>query len=292
MCPRYYFYSHILGWKGEEPNHDLVFGQAWHAAMQYLAIHGYSDEDVTEAFDKFLDVYRPYFSVETDELYRAKNPTNTLKALGRYVEQYASDREDFDVLYTEIGGTVSLDYDRSIAFRQDTICEGERGVFSLEHKTTGGALNSRWFDQWTLKTQVGTYAHVLNCLFPDKKIDGVTINAVSLMKTKIDFQRKSIPTNLGYMQRWLQTVLFWIDMIYQDLERLDKCKESDPVLFAFPMNTENCTKYWGCRFSPFCYAWDNPLQHCYEPPVGMMVEHWDPLSQPTTTKVEDGRIVV
>jgi hypothetical protein len=71
MCPRYYFYSHILGWKGEEPNHDLVFGQAWHAAMQYLAIHGYSDEDVTEAFDKFLDVYRPYFSVETDELYRA-----------------------------------------------------------------------------------------------------------------------------------------------------------------------------------------------------------------------------
>ena len=48
------------------------------------------------------------------------------------------------------------------------------------------------------------------------------------------------------------------------------------MLMCFPMNTESCTKYFGCAYHDFCQAWPNPLQHCEEPPLGFKIEHWDP----------------
>jgi len=292
MCPRYYFYQYMLGWKPEEPNHDLVFGEAWHAAMLWLKLHSYSDEDVIMAFNKFLEVYRPMFPEETDELWAPKTPMSALKMLGKYTADYQYDKQGgFDVLYAEVGGTVSIDKDRVLSFRQDTICRGANGIFSLEHKTSAKSLNDTWFRQWMLKIQIGTYSHVLHCLFPEEKISGVMINGASFMKTKQDLQRRLIDTQLPYMQQWLWNVLRWVDQIYWEMEKLDGCKEGDPILFAFPLNTESCTKYWGCRYLDYCYTWSNPLQHCQVPPIGLKIEYWNPLEQKITTKVEDGKLV-
>jgi hypothetical protein len=281
----------MLGWRPEESNHDLIFGEAWHEAMAWLNLHGYTDENVILAFNKFLDVYRPMFTEETDELYNPKTPINVLKMLGKYVVDYQSDRKEFEVLYTEVGGTVSIDKDRMIAFRQDTICRGDKGIFSLEHKTTKKTMNRTWFDQWRLKTQVGTYSHVIHCLFPGEMIEGVKINGACFMKTKLELERRTIDTQLGYMQQWLWNVLRWVDQIYWEMEKLDSCKESDPIMFSFPLNTESCTKYWGCRYLDFCYTWNNPLQHCHVPPVGMKYEYWNPLEMKISTRVEDGKLM-
>ncbi len=211
--------------------------------------------------------------------------------LGKYTTDYVKDREEFEVLYVEVGGTVTIDKDRSLAFRQDTICRGEKGIFSLEHKTTKKTMNRTWFDQWELKTQVGTYAHVLHCLFPEEKIEGVKINGATFMKTKLELQRQLIDTPLGYMQQWIWNVLRWMDSVYWEMEKLDSCKEDDPIMFCFPLNTESCTKYYGCRYLDFCKIWYNPLQHCDVPPVGMKIEYWNPLEQKITTRVEEGRLV-
>ncbi len=291
-CPRQFFYRYILGWVPEEPNHDLIFGEAWHAAMLQLALKGYSEENTLVAFGEFMKVYRATFPEESDELWSPKTPINALKGLSLYTSQYSNDSEEFDVLYGEVGGTVSVDNDRSIAFRQDTICRGEKGVFSLEHKTTAKTFNQLWFNQWLLKEQFGTYTHVLHCLFPDEKIEGVRVNGASFMKTKLTFERRLIDNSLGYMQNWLWNTLHWLDQYYWNLEKLmSDCKEGDPILFSFPLNTESCTKYWGCRYLDFCHNWANPLQHCQVPPVGMKTEYWNPLEQKITTKVEDGRLV-
>ncbi len=40
MCPRYYFYRYVLGWVPEEPNHDLIFGEAWHVSIAHLKLYG------------------------------------------------------------------------------------------------------------------------------------------------------------------------------------------------------------------------------------------------------------
>ncbi len=291
MCPRYFFYRYMLGWVGEEPNHDLIFGEAWHAAMLQLALKGYSEENTVVAFGKFMEIYRATFPEESDELWAPKTPMNALKGLVAYTSKYANDPQEFEVLYAEVGGTVSLAEDRFIAFRQDTICRGKEGIFSLEHKTTAKSFNQSWFNQWLLKTQFGTYNHVLHCLFENEKIEGVKVNGASFMKTKLDFERRLIVDNLSYMQNWQWNTLYWIDQIYWNYDKLNTCKEDDPILFSFPMNTESCTKYWGCRYLDLCRSWSNPLQHCDVPPVGTKVEYWNPLEEKITTKVEDGRIV-
>ncbi|MBU2249242.1 MAG: PD-(D/E)XK nuclease family protein, partial [Gammaproteobacteria bacterium] len=83
-CPRYFFYRHVLGWQSQTPNNHLVFGSAWHEAMEYLLLNGYGDNSVIEAFDKFLAYYRQSFPPETDEMFKAKTPDNAFWTLAQY----------------------------------------------------------------------------------------------------------------------------------------------------------------------------------------------------------------
>ena len=86
------------------------------------------------------------------------------------------------------------------------------------------------------------------------------------------------------MQAWFWNVNHWFDMIQWEFERLGQCKESDPVMMCFPMNTENCTKYFGCAYHEMCRRWANPLQHIEEPPWGMKIEHWNPADEEKSAK--------
>jgi len=290
-CPRQYFYRYILGWQSEYPNNHLIFGEAIHLAMEYLLDNDYSTDSVAKAFDLFNNRYREDFPETTDELFGAKTPARTIEMLMEYSEKYKSDSSDFDVLYTEIAGTVPLSEDRALAFRQDTICRGQEGIFSLEHKTGGKTLDKKWQEQWALKTQIGTYSHVLYCLFPDEEIFGVKINGLGFLKTKFSLERVPIRKNKESMQVWLWNTLYWLDQIYWNIELLDKCKESDPLMMAFPMNTESCENYFGCAYHDFCLAWPNPLKRCDEVPQGMKVEFWNPLEKSAKHKVKNGELV-
>jgi len=206
---------------------------------------------------------------------------------------YKRDFDEFEVLYTEIAGTVPLTEDRKLHFRQDAICKGKHtyGYFSLEHKTTGSSISRSWTQQWPLKTQVGCYTHVLYCLFPSEEVYGVRINGAGFLKTKFSFERIPIAKTKNSMQVWLWNTLFWLDQIQWNMELLNECKESDEVMMAFPMNTESCSKYFGCPYHDFCLAWHNPLKNCDEVPMGMKQEYWDPmLYRPVHHEMENGVI--
>jgi CRISPR/Cas system-associated exonuclease Cas4 (RecB family) len=41
-CPRKFFFNYVLGWKSEIPSNHLVFGSAWHMAMEVLLDKGYN----------------------------------------------------------------------------------------------------------------------------------------------------------------------------------------------------------------------------------------------------------
>jgi len=278
-CPRKYFYRYILGWDTDAPNNHLSFGSAWHDAMEYLLLNGYGDSSVLGAYEAFLRTYRKDFPKETDELFGAKTPARVLEALVEYVLKYKSDFSEFEVLYTEIAGTVPLTEDRKLHFRQDAICKGigAFGYFSLEHKTTGATISRSWMQQWPLSTQVGTYTHVLYCLYPAEEVYGVRINGSGFLKTKFSFERIPISKTKSAMQVWMWNTLFWLDQIQWNFELLKECKESDEVMMAFPMNTQNCSKWFGCPYHDFCTAWPNPLRSCDEVPMGLKIEFWDPM---------------
>lgn len=272
-CPRAYFYEFVLGWRPDYPNIHLEFGSAIHLAMEHLILHGYGDKSVMEAYDKFLSYYRQFFSEMQDQDNHPKSPAMALRCLMEYAAYYKHD--NFEPLYTEIAGKVTLSEDHELHFRMDSILKTSEGIKSREHKT-GSQLSRQWVDQWSLKMQTGVYNHVLYCLFPAEEVWGVEINGLIFSKKNIQFSRVPARRTLASMEVWYHNTIGWLDRIKEDYSKLKESSPSDPVLKCFCMNTENCTKYFGCRYHDFCLAWPNPLSRCEEVPMGMKVEYWDP----------------
>lgn len=292
-CNRLYFYNHILGWKSESPNNHLHFGTAMHIALEHLALNGYGEDAILGAYEKLLSEYRLEFAPETDEIFHPKTPDNAAIVLAKYTQEYADDLDKYKVLFTEIAGSVSIREDRDLYFRMDTILEDQAGKkFSLEHKTASGYWN--WAEQWPLAFQVGTYNHVLYCMYGAQEVEGVTMNGLAFKKAKkaweqltmgvpltvqppYEFMRVKIRKNPSQMQQWLSQANTLFTQIEQETEMLMDSIEEDKVLDAFPLNTTQCIRYGRvCEFNDYCLAWSNPLRKCGEPPIGFKVDFWDP----------------
>ena len=210
-CPRKYFYRYILGWEIDSPNIHLVFGEAWHRAMESILQGGGSVESIDKGYNRFLEYYRRYFSEIEDGGNFPKVPGSIVPALVQYVAQYKHITDK--VLYTEISGTAPISESRSIHFRLDSILRSDtEGIYSLEHKT-GSALRQTWLDQWLLKMQVGTYTHVLYCMYDRKEVYGVKINGAIFRKKDTEFVRVPVRKDNNMMNVWLWNVNHYIELI-------------------------------------------------------------------------------
>lgn len=279
-CPRKYFYEYVLGWRAKQPSLALEFGSAWHIAMETLlkglkAKGEYDEETITEAYRGFYDYLSPIFDPKTmGPSMSPKDYGNAMKALVEYTQQYQ--KEGFEVLYTEISGSVPISDKHEMYFRVDAVCKDSRGMFALEHKTTS-RLMSNWAQQWSLSVQVGCYTHVLYCLHGVDGAWGVIVNGTVFRKTENAFVRVPIHKTKDMMQVWLEIVNSYFDMIEREFELLDTSDKLDAqTMRSFPMNTESCTKYGVCPFHDMCSVWPNPLRNTHRVPPHMEVKHWDP----------------
>jgi len=275
-CPRYFFYRTIWGLKKDETHNHLAFGSAWHEVMEVLLKEGYTTEALVNGIEAFTRTYRMHFGAETDELFVPKTPSTALTAAANYIQHYARQDAGQEVLHTEACGAVPIRHDRLIHFKADSIIRDGRGIFSREHKT-GSRAGRQWVDQWPLSMQVGTYTHVLYCLYPSDEVWGIEINGTIFQKAKIDFVRVPCRASLPMLNAWLTDVNDWIDRIQNDISVLmaDDKEEAD-VMLSFPRNPKSCTDYYGCEYHAFCMSWPNPLQQMDYIPIGFHQEYWDP----------------
>ncbi len=298
-CNRYYFFCHMLGWRPDQPAHDLHFGASWHKAREHQLVHGYAD--VQGAYEAFITEYRKEFEPETDELYRPKDPTAVLGALMKFAAERERDLIDNELLYTEIGGTVPIDDSRVLYYLMDSILRRREDdkIFSWDHKTTHEKyINGRqWEDNFFLGIQNGTYTHCLYCIFPIEEVIGIEFCGTGFTY----LSRNSKNRSAGYhctlkrvpaykapdqMNVWLWNVNNYINQLDRETDKLSFCKESDEVLMAFPLNPGSCTKYRGCVYHDFCMSWANPLRRCPEPPLGFKIEFWDPSAREIKNKMD------
>ena len=166
-CPRKYFFNHVLGWRSSFPNNHLVFGSAWHLAMEHLMRNKYSDQALEEAKQLFMYSYRQELPAEFDADYRPKDPANALATIDDYHEKYYKlDTTQYDILHTEVGGTVLIGDNMPITFRLDAILyDKNREVFiDLDHKTSQRKM-SNWKELFSMSPQMILYLHVMNCLY-------------------------------------------------------------------------------------------------------------------------------
>lgn len=300
-CHRKYFYEHILGWRMDEPAHDLHFGTCWHNSREHQLIHGY--EDISGAYLKFIEPYREVFEPETDLIYPPKTPTGVLNALMTFRDQRSLDLVENEVVeidgvkMTEISGTVPVDDKRVLHYRMDSIMrrKADDRIFSWDHKTTSEKyiIGRQWSEAFHLGLQNGTYTHCLYCMFPMDKVLGV-----EFCGTGFNYLKKgSAARPAGYystlkrvtafktpdqMNVWLWNVIDILDDIDREMDRMMHCNENEAVFMAFQMNPHSCSDYRGCPFHDYCLSWSNPLQYAYEPPIGFRTEFWDPSAKPAT----------
>lgn len=272
-CPRKFFFRYVLGWTSDEPNIHLVFGSAWHEAMEHLMNHGLSEDQAFLAFDKFREKYKeeyPDMFMEPD--HASKNTENALKALHQYVREWKT-IDNFKTLYTEVSGSVPINEDVLLFVKIDTIADFDGEIWSLEHKTTGRKTQS-WMNKWTSKIQVGSYSHFLNVAYPDR-FEGIKINGAILRKKSNEFLRIPVRLSDAQMRYWLWEVNHWVEQIKWNFHELARCSPEDEVMTAFPRNTESCCKY-GCDHPELCNLMSNPLRRKDETPLGYKKEFWDP----------------
>lgn len=285
-CPRMYFFEYVLGWRSSYPNNHLHFGKVVHDAMEHIILHGYRREAVIEAMDKFNADYRAVFPESTDPIYTPKTPARFFEMLILYIQTYKSDLSRYEVYKTEIGGTVLLSDRHRIAFKMDTIMydKVKQKYCSLEHKTKGGNyIGDTYQYDFMLGTQVGTYTHVLNSLFPREQVSEIIINCMCFKKTKQPgyiLKRFPIPLSDAQMYVWLESTKGWMDRIERDYYDMLKTGESQDVMTCFPMNGRSCTN-WSrvCTYHDLCCAWENPIHHKGSMPAGMDIDFWNPLEE-------------
>jgi hypothetical protein len=300
-CRRYFMYRYLFGWQPMTSSNHLIFGSAWHLAMEHLLTHDYSSKSLNEAYQLFLAEYRKTFAADTDEMFEPKTPDNAFVVLVKYAEKFKHDLELFNVLYTEIAGSVTIGENAQVHFRLDSIIQDKKTgkISSLEHKTGSSTYN--WLEQWMLSIQIGTYTHVLNCLFPDRPIEAVFMNCSIFGRGKkawaelnqtmqttqktipYDFIREPIKKTRDQMQVWLETINYYYDEIQLEKKLIfDENAEHEQTLKCFPLNPLSCLSYGRiCEYRDFCTAWANPLKRFNpdEPPLGFRTEFWNPMAQ-------------
>lgn len=273
-CPRKYFFRYVLGWESDLPNKHLVHGEGWHRAMESLL----QGEGVRTAFERYESYYRQFFSSDRDEANTPKNPAYTLLALTEYEAHYNPTQEFAKVLHTEVSGQAGIGDGRSLHFRLDAVVEDDKGkIVALEHKTSG-YLSETWAAQWPLKIQTGTYTHALNCIFEADRLFGVIISGTFFKKSGPNFLRQPVRFSMRAMNRWMQNVHHWFDLIEWDFQLLEAQHEEDDFFSCFHQNTESCIKYnTVCPFYDFCMGEINPLRYASGPvPAGFRINYWDP----------------
>lgn len=279
-CPRKFFYRYIMGWRPDYPNNHLVFGSAWHLAMEHITRHGV--ESTADAVIVALKYYREHFPADTDELYEPKTPANLANSVNEYAHRFGHEHKDTDVLYTELAGLVLVSLDRTMAFKCDAILRGPDGrTFGLDHKTSQRKYTN-WGDHWTMSTQMLTYLHALHCLYPDDdELQMLVRCAFFYKKTPTEFDDHPIRKSGEQMQAWLERVNAWIDRLEYDMHELKEENTAYATMQAFPMNDTACFNFGRqCEFFDFCNAWSNPLSRCEHTPIGFTIERWDPLARP------------
>lgn len=279
-CPRAYFFKYVLGWQKRLPSIHLVFGSAWHEAMEHLLNNGYTGKSVSEAYQKFMDRWYQEAGEDLAALDHAyKNPAAAFEALVAYAQRYKSDQSQYNILFTETAGTVPIQIDpvRLIHFKLDSMLQkvSDGTIWSMEHKTTGRA-DKRWYTSWEVLTQVGCYNHVLHILAPEpEQAKGVIING-AVFKKEIEFLRIYEVRSGSKLSEWLWEVNTWIDLIERDHQILRECDVEQVVMPCFPKNGPGCSaSFYGCSHPEFC-AWANPLRNLDRKPYSYKLDFWDP----------------
>ena len=281
QCPRLYYYKYELGWRSDQSNIHLVFGGAWHKAMESLYnsdiwdIEGDLAGCITRAQSEFKVYFesRPVGFVPNRNV---KTLDNGLAGVANYANNYIQrDFEVFKILEIEEGGTVEIG-SRTFSYRCDVVLQNKDSgrVVVVDFKSGGSHKPQDWAQRWQLSTQMAIYREAMKKKYQVSDVWSLIRGAWFYGKQQSKFGEAWVSPD--YDKRTPIKLEAWYARVADD--RLKLVDDDGEYMQSFPMNDQSCWNYnRPCEFFSQCNDWSNPNKHRDEPPEGFSVRHWNPL---------------
>lgn len=275
-----------------------------------------------EAYQLYHAHFQKHYGLFGGDDYPAKAPGNIRIALEKYIDRYRIDTFipiDIEVPASAILDDAGL---RTIIGRIDLLAHDKSTgrIIDVDHKTASRDT-AAWAAAWVLDFSFGTYLHMLSCVFPAEQIQGVLINGIILREEPREepvlnpdgsaqlykvgpkkgqpkytrrtgmgttFNRVEVGYTPDRHAQWLLTANHYYAQLEEEMEFLSEASPDDALLDAFPLKPNYCTAYNKlCPYHAYCTGCVNPVAMAkrlgpLRPPIGLMIEHWNPLTHETT----------
>jgi hypothetical protein len=256
-CLRYFQYKMLEGWQPARKSVHLLFGGHYAKALERyhrLRAEGHSLDDALEAVVLLAltetweitgtrdgePIGRPWDSMDNN-----KTRETLIRSIIWYIDEFAEDN-----LVTVIlpDGTAAAEYSFTYPVDDDILLCGHLDRLALygeepyvaDNKTTGGAITSYFFDQFSPDTQMSLYTFVGKGIFK-LPVKGVVIDAAQILVGGTRYSR-------GFTFRTEEQLTEWYDGIMTLIESANRAVREN----HFPMNPGSCGNYGGCEFRGVC----------------------------------------
>lgn len=290
---RAYYFSHVRRWQREgnkEQANPLVFGTAWHAAMDYVwSVYPPSDGgyDSRLGWNAFVDAWKdeggqdPYTLDEQDmKDLGIYNPFNAQDMIHEYIyarEKFLSDKE---LLAIEKPFAVKLDIGDSNLYytgRMDKVLKHGELIYPVDHKTTskgtkgGHGIQQSWHDSWSPNTQIDGY--LFACLQEYGRADKAYVDGALVHRHSHDvFPLIPVLRDRNALDYWLWQTRHTVDTIENHIKEVEKLRKNKriyelPYMPAFPCH--GCSG--NCQWKQLCRSTTNPERDFpidTPPPIG------------------------
>ena len=259
-CPRYFQFRHIecIVPSSDYTRFKAEFGSAIHEALESW----YTERDAIKMDEAFIKYWTPYEGQDDKGI---RTVTKGLLVLEKYRSWYPT--EPFEVIETEIGGSVDLG-----SFLFTFKCDGlikdhENNYWILEHKTSA----NRGFLIPNPNVQLTGYIQAVSIL-KGVEVKGAYLNQIYFRKGRkgepqmdtISLVRDETTRTPHDLEEWLNDALAWSTAIG------DACEKD-----YFPKCTESCTAYGGCQYIEICKCGDQNVQETVKKAL-FKTERWEP----------------
>jgi hypothetical protein len=251
-CPREYYFSMVRHRRGKGRSPALVFGSAWHKAMEIHYRTGGDAKAVEEA------VIMSWEGHDSADDYRTLN--RVLLDYRAYVKQYGMPHlEGMKTLgYPEeplvevAANMTSDDLLHPWAGKLDRFLEDEGSLVYVEDHKTTSRLDKNYFKQFDLSQQMLGYTYLGQQLLPNRKVVGVRINLAHVLTGKTEFHRKLFTFSPERIRDWAANTNIWLQRLALDYEMAGDPERSH---LAFPghYGDNGCSRKFGmCQYHEVC----------------------------------------
>ena len=232
VCPRMYYYRHILGLTRKVKQTAPAFGHSIHKALDSW----YVDKDVEKAVSIFKADYK-----EDLELDDKRTHVMGDWILRNYHTTYQS--MPWKLLATEQAFTIPLPNGNNLLGRIDKIVEWNGAVWVIDHKTTS-QLGAQYFKMIEPSLQFPGYVYAARQLgFPAV---GVVVDAILVAKGLL---KAATRANLTPLARYDDYVADWqLNEWMETAMRIQKTIVASEVSDVWIPNFGSCTHYGECAY--------------------------------------------